>query len=236
MSAEKEALEYLSREPMANADMISCIRRGMADIISADAGGVLLRVRDDEVLMVAADEPERAREIAAMTPEKCVGVSSHGDVMCAAMASARPGAFARPCIQTVWTSRVRPEPSGPAEIRPLGAEYTDFVAEHYSLDLGRDYISEAIRRGGMFGAFVGGEPAGFIGLHLEGAMGMLEVLPEYKRRGIGGQLERFMLCRELDAWNVPYGQIICGNRPSFLLAEKLGWAFAPRLVTWFLED
>ncbi|MFQ7452543.1 MAG: GNAT family N-acetyltransferase [Flavonifractor plautii] len=37
----------------------------------------------------------------------------------------------------------------------------------------------------MLGAFVDGTLAGFAGFHGEGSIGLLEVLPAYRRRGLG---------------------------------------------------
>lgn len=41
----------------------------------------------------------------------------------------------------------------------------------------------------MTGAFLDGVLAGFIGIHEEGSIGMLEVLPAYRRRSLGYALE-----------------------------------------------
>ena len=40
----------------------------------------------------------------------------------------------------------------------------------------------------FFGAFVDGQLAGFVGEHSEGSMGMLEIFPAYRRRGLGYSL------------------------------------------------
>ncbi|MFQ9917932.1 MAG: GNAT family N-acetyltransferase [Flavonifractor plautii] len=42
----------------------------------------------------------------------------------------------------------------------------------------------------MLGAFVDGTLAGFAGFHGEGSIGLLEVLPAYRRRGLGEALLR----------------------------------------------
>ena len=43
--------------------------------------------------------------------------------------------------------------------------------------------SQAHRRRVMHGAFQKGELLGFIGMHSEGSVGMLEVLPQHRRKG-----------------------------------------------------
>jgi len=233
MTDRERALAFLARDPLTNIDMTECLRRGLGSAEDAGGDGVLLRVRDEDTWMLAAADAAGAEARIALLPEKDCAVVCRGAAACAALARARPGFAPRPCLQIVWT-RSAPDPSGPAEIRRLGAEWADFVNAHYSLGLGAEYIRGVAGAGNLYGAFVGGEAAGFIGVHAEGSMGILEVLGPFKRRGIGAQLERFLICRQLEAGFVPYGQIICGNVPSVRLAEKVGFSFAPELISWFL--
>ena len=68
----------------------------------------------------------------------------------------------------------------------FGEEWAPYVCEHYSKsDIGGlEHIRQAIGAG-MLGAFVDGTLAGFAGFHGEGSIGLLEVLPAYRRRGLG---------------------------------------------------
>ena len=73
----------------------------------------------------------------------------------------------------------------------MGEEWAPYVCEHYSKsDIGGlEHIRQAIGAG-MLGAFVDGTLAGFAGFHGEGSIGLLEVLPAYRRRGLGEALLR----------------------------------------------
>lgn len=75
---------------------------------------------------------------------------------------------------------------------------------------------------------------GFIGKQLEGSIGMLKVLDEYRGNGYGSELEAFMINRALYLGETAYGQVICTNGVSLSLQQKLGlkqlegkayWAF-----------
>lgn len=75
---------------------------------------------------------------------------------------------------------------------------------------------------------------GFIGKQLEGSIGMLKVLDEYRGNGYGSELEAFMINRALSLGETAYGQVICTNGVSLSLQQKLGlkqlegkayWAF-----------
>ena len=67
------------------------------------------------------------------------------------------------------------------EIWPLDLGDLPVVEQHYDLIENPTELAERITSGGMYGACVEDRLAGFIGVHTEGAMGMLTVL-----RSIGG--------------------------------------------------
>ena len=58
---------------------------------------------------------------------------------------------------------------------------------------------------------------GFIGKQLEGSIGMLKVLDEYRGNGYGSELEAFMINRALYLGETAYGQVICTNGVSLSL-------------------
>ena len=95
-----------------------------------------------------------------------------------------------------------------------------------------EYVRDRIEKGWMFGAFVDGKLAGFIGMHTEGGLGMLEVLPEYRGRGIGRALETYAVNISLEQGYTPFGQVVEDNLVSVKLQESLGFYFAKDKVYW----
>jgi len=95
-----------------------------------------------------------------------------------------------------------------------------------------DKIKEMLLNGCMFGALVEGRMAGFIGTHIEGSIGMLEVYEEYRRRGIAESLESYIINTRLSKGLLPYGDIIVGNEPSFGLQRKLGLKITKENFYW----
>ncbi|NLF80131.1 MAG: GNAT family N-acetyltransferase, partial [Clostridia bacterium] len=87
---------------------------------------------------------------------------------------------------------------------------------------------------GMLGAFYHGRPAGFVGVHDEGSMGMLEILPAFRRLGIGSALGAHMVKRELLRGHIPYDQYFSGNTASRQMQEKLGFNFSEQPTIWLL--
>ena len=77
---------------------------------------------------------------------------------------------------------------------------------------------------------------GFIGRHPEGSMGLLLVLPEYRRRGYGAELESFMIEKILGEGRIPYAHIIEDNFNSLSLQRKLGCEAAEEKVYWLFAN
>lgn len=127
-----------------------------------------------------------------------------------------------PCSQWVYSKREPPFVPD-CDIRLLTAQYAEEAASHYHL-VGNSlsYISSRIAAGQMWGLFDGGKLAGFIGTHTEGAMGMLEIFPEYRRKGYGYALEAYLIAWHLRQGWIPYCHVVEGNDASTYLQEKLG--------------
>ncbi|MCD7862384.1 MAG: GNAT family N-acetyltransferase [Lachnospiraceae bacterium] len=89
----------------------------------------------------------------------------------------------------------------------------------------------------MYGAFVRSETgearlAGFIDTHSEGALGMLQVRPPYRGRGIAVALESFMINQALGRDEIPFGHIFEGNEASLQLQRKLGLNVTDVILWW----
>ena len=118
-----------------------------------------------------------------------------------------------------------------ADIRLLTEEHLDFLVKNYRQE-GSEYLVWLLERRALFGLFREGQPAGFIGKHAEGSMGLLEVLPAFRRQGIARTLESFMIDRELRAGNRPYCQVFWDNAASLALQQRLGLRLTDGFVIW----
>ncbi len=188
----EEAIHYLGKNPLLHMGMLEPIRRGHADIIYADRNAVLLRETKSSALMLSSSNPEIARVIvdSVEKPELFV---AHQDY-CVTILQAKFGYVeCYDCIQAVYTkSDLLPE-SDKVIIRSLDEKYLPEIREHYHLADDPQYIGNLLREGSIFGAFIDGKLVGFIGIHAEGSLGLLEVYPEYRRQKIGIALESFLI-------------------------------------------
>ena len=230
-----KAIAYLSKDPVLHMDMLESIRRGDAELIQVSGSGVLLRnAACGAVMMSAEDEQTADRMLAAL--DEAPEFVAHQEFYIPKAQAKFGSKYKRLCCQAVYPGR---EPLPPflcaAEIRPLGEERLPFLMAHYSHADSEDYLRERLSRGAVFGAFAGGGLAGFIGIHGEGSMGMLEVLPEFRRRGIAAALGTFLIDRILSAGGVPFSQIILGNEPSMALHRKFGFSISSGTVCWLIR-
>lgn len=227
-----QAEEYLTKDPVLHAGMLCCIRRGSARILAASGSGVLLYDEGSGTHMLSAESEAEARRLLKGL-ENTELLVAHQE-FCTAAAEKKFGLHDRmPVCNAVYLQREPlPECGGPAEIRPLDESFLPFVREHYRTVDDDAYLLKRLRAGVMFGAFVEGEPAGFIGMHEEGSMGMLEVLPHFRRRGIAQMLETYQTNRLLQAGMVPYAQIKAGNAVSVALHRKLGFYMSDYSICW----
>ena len=109
--------------------------------------------------------------------------------------------------------------------RMLKEEDLPFIRETYTgFDADDAYLQRCLKRG-MLGIETEGQLAGYIGTHDEGAMGLLQILPQYRRRHFAEALEtamiRFLMAEGLPVW----GQVEESNTASRRLQEKLGFAW-----------
>ena len=99
----------------------------------------------------------------------------------------------------------------------------------------RDYILDRLASGVVYGAFVNGALAGFIGEHDEGSGGMLEVLPQYRRMGLGTLLETYNINMALQNGKTPFGQFFEENSVSRALQRSMGMEVASEPVFWLTK-
>ena len=84
------------------------------------------------------------------------------------------------------------------------------------------YIRNRIEHGALFGVFESDALAGFAGFHDDSSMGMLEILPPFRRRGYAAQLEAFLIAAALKEGRTPYCHVVDGNEASLHLQRKMG--------------
>ena len=122
-------------------------------------------------------------------------------------------------------------------IRPFRLEELPAFLAHYDIEDEAEARAH-IEKGELFAAEYEGKLAGFMGLHGDGSMGMLETFPAYRKLGIGRAIETFFINFCLDRGWTPYGQVFLDNDASFSLQQHLGMSFdRTKALCWcFAEE
>ncbi len=121
-----------------------------------------------------------------------------------------------------------------ARLAPARMEHLSIILENYA-HITEDEAREDLKNGDIIGAYVEGELAGFIGFHPEGSIGMLEVLPKFRRMGLGYDLEAAAINRRLSEGLPAYCQVREDNIPSQKLQEKLGMQRSENVCLWVMN-
>ena len=230
-------IDELSKDKKSNIHLLEAIKRGTGEIISTNplmiyipqAGLVFL----NEGINVSKEQSLKeidAGRIFELLPEKariCISTKEIFDIL------KDDSRFEFYCNvrNAVYTENVHKKIKN-KNIKQLDLSYVEILSENYGH--GEDgYVKDRIERGQVYGIFVEEKLAGFIGTHYEGSIGMLFIFPEFRRLGLGTDLENFMINRELELGHVPFGQVITDNDASFALQDKNGLYLGKQIFTWF---
>lgn len=230
----KDPKNYLMKDPLLHADMISCLGREDCEVLYSEDDGVMLKT-GKHFYRVSTDTEETLRSLCGfITEEKDYDILAHQFRFVSAIYEEKGLFELLPCRQAVYNGKRLPEPEIPGiEFKPLTMEQLQFVVENY--DSSEEYIKSRIETG-MLGAFDGEQCVGFIGRHGEGSVGLLKVMPTHRRRGIGEGLEARMVNRVIDEGRIPYDHVVIGNEASMSLQKKLGMEFAKNMVVFLWKN
>ena len=224
------ARQYLARDPVYYVNMLTHLEAPTTRILYAAADGLLLE--SDWLCCVSAAGDEAVQRILPLlsTPDLLV----FEPILYAPVEALayRRGMLCYPCRYTKEEPIPIKLPPGIA-IEPLGHEYDDFVASHYTHAEGNaEYLRSRIDDG-MFGLFERGAVAGFIGIHGGGEMGLLEILPAYRRKGYAALLEAWMINHRLSLGRIPHGEVETWNAASLALQKRLGMTVSEKTCAWY---
>lgn len=223
---------YLEKNIILYAGLLQVLRRGTAEILEENESGIFLRDTVSNCFMLAVDHIETGKQWlkAHENLDYKLLLLFHQEL--ARFAWER---YALPpmmeCVQAVYMSDEPPVLHGKLKIKPAAGEDFQFVSDNYGM-LTEQELKEIFRQKNIFIGFHENEPVGFVGQHLEGSMGLLEVFPEYYRKGYGSELECFMICHMMEAGLIPFCQIETDNMKSLRLQEKLGLTISKEHMYW----
>lgn len=232
--------DALNRDPVLYLDLTEAVRRKEGHLIAALPHGALAAFhnyeRDGQDLgfTMFADDLPTAKRLLAMLPPHPDFLTVHESFYLDELEKRFGFNHLNPCWQVGYLRTMPPPaPQTGAQVHRLNLSHLPTVEANYDAG-GSDngYLSWLIGRGELYGAFDGDTLMGFIGRHAEGSIGLLEVLPQYRRRRLAKLLQSHMIAMELSQGRIPYGQVFDGNAPSMALQQALGMSCSMGQLYW----
>ena len=204
------------------------LKRGTGEILEENETALLLRDTISQIGMLACEEVELALS----------WLDRHADSMNILMVSnpeigeiafSRYGFAANmECYQVAYYGKM-PAPDNRLSLRVATLDDLPIIIEHYHM-LDEDELRKVIEQKSMLFGYHEDRLVGFIGEHLEGSMGLLEIFPEFRRMGYAYSLEQAKIAEIMQKGFVPFAQIDKNNLPSLKLQEKLGMTRSDRTI------
>ena len=110
----------------------------------------------------------------------------------------------------------------------------DEIKENFSIEIDKNEILELMQIFNFYGYIIDSKIVGLIGRHVDGEIGFLEVLEQYRNRGIATTLIKTIVNEKSDI--IPYSQVVISNYKSINLQNKLGAIKNPTTVFWCYSD
>ena len=226
----EQVIRYLRRGLLLHMGLLEPLRLGTAEILQATAESVLLLEKNSGVYMLSAAQPEEGERLleqleaceVLVVCQKFLVESALRHYGLNTVLECYQAAYLRPEELSLYGTVTLGRPTA-AELERIKASYTLLPEEE---------VVEIYQQGALFGGYAEGELIGYVGQHLEGSLGLLEVFPEYRRKGYGLQLEGLMINQLLKQGKVPFGQIVKGNKASLDLQKKLGMVVSDSCLYW----
>ena len=227
----------LTKEPCLYADMLQCRNAGGLVLYETETA-LLLQGRISKILYSAAADNQAGKEIVEHLPKQFGILVAHDTYTDPWLKSMRKLESDLECVHCVYVEDVPPAVALPEVfvINRLDASHTQKIIALYRHSMeslaNEQYIGKCLQDG-MYGAFYKGELCGFIGVHEQESIGILEVHPKWRRKGLAVALEQVMIGKQLERGRLPYGEIVKDNTASIRLQKKAGMITDEKLTYWY---
>lgn len=225
----------LSQDSLLCANIQNSLLRGSGEIIEDSPEGIFVYESLGQVYYLMAP-PALGKEWLCKHEERGYNlIVLYNDALISFAAERYHLSLDETCKQIVWTEQQAPARTQELFIRHAQMADLELCMSVYHQSSPED-IRGAVELGNVFLAYKEDEFVGMIGLHMDGSMGMLDVLPAYRRRGYGTEMERMLIAHQLAQGCIPYGQVHLSNNASFALQENIGMKCSQGTLTWLYRE
>ena len=220
---DKNGIDYLG---------LGCVlKRGSGEVLEDREDVLFIRDNVSGAYMLACEEEDTGLEILERYSDRGYTLLMVSDPGLGNIAFQKYGFHERiVCYQVAYYGE-KPVIDTSLTFRIAGENDLPMILEHYHL-ISPEELKSVIERGSLILGYEKETPVGFIGEHLEGSMGLLQVFPEFRKRGYGAALQKYLIARTMERGDIPFGQVEKENRISLNLQKKIGMTKSDRLIMW----
>ena len=205
---KNEILKFLKQDYLNNLDLIYALEHG-AKIKYYNQAGIMLKFED---IYMLAFKDEKIAEQSLKQIDKCSMLAIHNDKYFNIINQKWRLNKEIVAYQYGYLKKyVRIINNPIVEIKEIGREYFEFIKENYSTPIEEAYLLERIDANVFVGAFIEKQIVGFAGRHIEGTIGFVEVIKEYRRLGIAQALEQYLMQKLIAENEIIYLQVEVDN-------------------------
>lgn len=230
---KQQLIEYLYKDKYQNIGAISALKRFEPKDIQIINGGVSFVIYDDLHIISYDKENALITLLDNLYNDDFVYICQYDEKQFERLGISFN--HITPCKQFVYKENSileENEIDGVTFISPIPTSYAKSIYDNYTMKTHTSIedITINLTKEQSVGALIDGNLAAFVGMHSEGSMGLMEVLPKYRGRGLAIELSNRIINAVYNNGEIPYGHIVYGNIPSLGLQNKLNTEYTKDVV------
>lgn len=230
---QKEICERFCLDKAHFAMIENALASKKANVLHADKDGLLLTYNGIDMLYGTQNEEAAKRILSVLPHTDMIVCSSQAEVN--AIKEVYPQIkTSKPCYQVRYENAVAFPLAGGAVIKPMLPTQENFnlIYSTYTLHYSLAEIEKLVAQKTFLCCELGGEIVGYIGKHEEGSIGLLEVFPSARGKGVGSALLCAAVKSALERGEIAYSNIVENNEASLKLHARLGYYPSKKLIFW----
>ncbi len=232
MFSDKEIIQFLQKDIIKNVNIIYFIENNPIYYMERYKDSVIVKGESDENwVYISSSSPEELRELLKKCEDdKFFFVAE--DWMLPFILEDKEMDWKLSCMKLVFPEDID-IPRSKEKIRQLTVDEAEYIQNNskYKEYTDTQYIQRRITDGPALGIYDGDTLVGWIMTHDDGAIGFLNILPEYRKIGYGYELTISIIEALRKMKKISFVHIEEDNDKSMNLALKTGF-MKDRLIHW----
>ncbi|MFZ5968087.1 MAG: GNAT family N-acetyltransferase [Bacillota bacterium] len=234
MYTVEETIKLLEKDRVRNVNIINFMKEYPVISIEVAGDSVMVKgISDQQWVYISSKSEEEFHALLKKLDDSDEYFAVMEDWMLPVLTKDKNMTMNLSCMKLYFPDEIN-LPQCSVDVVELTPDDAQYIFDHYAYQeyTSVEYIIERIRKGISLGIFEDNKLVAWIMTHDDGAMGFLNVLPEYRRKKYGYELTIDMIRRLREQGRVPFVHIEEENTKSMNLARKLGFV-EDRRIHWF---